>query len=180
MPKVKSIKAKIQETKNLSENPGGHGVREDSAEASYSDDAQTSRPNNAGSESFRMGSKSSELKEDTSSTPPPRRPGLDEIDSAGRIEIEFPGSEFVRAKLPKPFELAEAVATDWVKGGDFSSLPLDNPLAQEWARQGLLKAKELEKKVLESPHTEKIVTKIFELGLEVSQKVNAIKNLRKK
>lgn len=72
-----------------------------------------------------------------------------------KIEINFAGSELLRARFPKPFEVAEAVATDWLKDGKFDHLPITHPLANWAAQQGLLKAKELEKKVVESPQFEK-------------------------
>src|ERR1022692_2237540 len=39
--------------------------------------------------------------------------------SAKKIEISFPGSEILRAKMPKPFAVAEKVATEWVNDGNF-------------------------------------------------------------
>ena len=76
------------------------------------------------------------------------------------IEINFPGSEILRAKFPQSFKVAEKVATDWVKDGDFADLPLPGP-AQAAAQQGLKKAKELEKKIANSPVTEKVTMQAF-------------------
>lgn len=79
-----------------------------------------------------------------------------EATAAGpKVEINFKGSELLRARFPKPFEVAEAVASDWVSEGKFDQLPITHPLTNWAAQQGLLKAKELEKKVVESPAVEK-------------------------
>lgn len=72
-----------------------------------------------------------------------------------KVEINFAGSELLRSRFPKPFEVAEAVATDWMKDGKFDHLPISHPLANWAAQQGLTKAKEIEKKVVESPRFEK-------------------------
>lgn len=66
-----------------------------------------------------------------------------------KIHLNFYGSEVLRARLPKTFELAEAVADDWVKDGRFEALPVGHPLAQAAAQIGLRKAKDLEKKLEE-------------------------------
>jgi hypothetical protein len=65
------------------------------------------------------------------------------------FRLEFFGSDLLREKAPKTFELAEAVAEDWVKDGDFRTLPLGNPWAQVAASQGLQKMKKVEKKLEE-------------------------------
>ena len=52
-----------------------------------------------------------------------------------KIELNFKGSEILRAKFPKPFQVAEQIATEWVNGGRFEGLPLGHPLAQYFARQ---------------------------------------------
>lgn len=72
-----------------------------------------------------------------------------------KVEINFAGSELLRSRFPKPFEVAEAVATAWSGDAKFDHLPISHPLANWAAQKGLLKAKELEKKVSESPHVEK-------------------------
>ncbi len=83
-----------------------------------------------------------------------------------KVEIKFFGSELIRAKFPKSFEVAEAVATDWVNNGEFDKLPIEHPLAQFAAQKGLHKAKEVEKIVLESPVTEKVAMQMFTAGLK--------------
>lgn len=87
-----------------------------------------------------------------------------------QIEIQFFGSELIRSKLPKPFEVAEKVATDWVYGGDFKDIPIGNSLAEKLAEQGLNKAKEIEKKVLESPLTEKVMMQALTLAMKFRRK----------
>lgn len=68
---------------------------------------------------------------------------------AQKVEINFPYSELLRAKVPQAFDLAEAVATDWVHDGRFEALPVGHPLAQLAAQVGFRKAKDLEKKLEE-------------------------------
>lgn len=98
-----------------------------------------------------------------------------ETQSHPKIELRFTGSEYLRAQFPKSFEIAETVASDWVQDGNFEGLPIENPLAQFLASKGLQKAKEVEKKVLESPVTEKIAMKAFETGLKVQSQIQVIK-----
>lgn len=83
-----------------------------------------------------------------------------------RIEIQFRGSELLRARFPKSFELAEEVATQWIHGGDFENLPISHPLGQWAAQRGLLKAKSLEQKVVESPLFEKAAIQILTAGMK--------------
>ncbi|MEI7973466.1 MAG: hypothetical protein WCH11_03770 [Bdellovibrio sp.] len=93
-----------------------------------------------------------------------------------RIELSFYGSELLRAGFPKAFQIADEVATDWVQGGAFDSLPVDNLLVKSLAQQGLLKAKDLETKVLQSPVNEKVVTRAFEVGMEASKILDKLKS----
>lgn len=83
-----------------------------------------------------------------------------------RIEINFRGSELLRARFPKSFELAEEVATQWIHGGDFENLPINHPLGQWAAQRGLLKAKSIEQKVVESPLFEKAAIQILTAGMK--------------
>lgn len=64
-----------------------------------------------------------------------------------KIHIDFYGSETLRSRAPKAFELAEAVAEEWVNDGRFEGLPVGSPLAQFAAQLGLRKAKDIEKKI---------------------------------
>lgn len=67
-----------------------------------------------------------------------------------KFELNFPGSFLLKAKAPKAFDLAERVAGDWVNDGKFESLPVGHPLAQILAAKVLTKAKDVEKKALNS------------------------------
>ncbi|MBX2987013.1 MAG: hypothetical protein KF802_03865 [Bdellovibrionaceae bacterium] len=64
-----------------------------------------------------------------------------------KVHLDFYGSETLRAKAPKAFEFAEAVADDWVNDGRFEGLPVGHPLAQFAAQVSFRKAKDLEKKL---------------------------------
>lgn len=92
-----------------------------------------------------------------------------------KVEINFRGSELLRAKFPKPFQVAEAVATDWIHNGTFENLPVGHPLAQWAAQKGLTKAKEMEKKVLESPALEKVAMEALTLGMKAQGLIQKIK-----
>ncbi len=89
-----------------------------------------------------------------------------ESDETEKVEINFKGSELLRSRFPKPFKFAEAVATDWVHEGSFENLPVGHPLAQWAAQKGLSKAKQLEKKVLESPQLEKVAMSALTWGMK--------------
>lgn len=93
-----------------------------------------------------------------------------------KIELNFYGSEMIRAKFPKPFDVAETIVTDWVNDGKFDNLELGHPLADMLTQQGLQKAKEVEKKVMASPLTEKAIMKAFEVGLKAQEIVNQVKS----
>lgn len=67
-----------------------------------------------------------------------------------KFELNFPGSFLIKSKAPKAFELAERVAGDWINDGKFESLPVGHPLAQILAAKVLTKAKDVEKKALNS------------------------------
>lgn len=90
----------------------------------------------------------------------------DGADDRPQVEIRFFGSELLRAKFPQPFDVAEKVASDWVTGGNFDNLPIKQPLAQFAAQKGLQRAKEIEKKVLESPVTEKVAMQALTVGMK--------------
>lgn len=94
-----------------------------------------------------------------------------------KIEIHFAGSELLRSRFPKPFEVAEAVATDWLKDGKFDHLPISHPLANWAAQRGLQKAKELEKKVVESPRFEKAAMTTLTMAMKAQ---TAFEQLRAK
>jgi Cdc6-like AAA superfamily ATPase len=93
-----------------------------------------------------------------------------------KVELNFKGSEILRAKFPKPFQVAEKIATDWVHDGRFEGLPLGHPLAQYFAAKGLRKAKEVEKKVMESPVTEKIAMQALTAGMKAQEIISQVRN----
>lgn len=100
--------------------------------------------------------------------------------NAEKIEISFAGSEMLRAKFPRPFDIAEQVATDWVHDGKFEGLPVGHPLAQVAAQVGLQKAKEIEKKVLNSPVTEKVAMQVLTMGMKAQGLISEIRSKIKK
>ena len=96
--------------------------------------------------------------------------------AVNKIEINFPGSEVLRAKFPKSFEAAESVVTDWVNDGKFDEIPeMGHPLAKAALQHGLLKAKEIEKKVMSSPVTEKVTMQAFSYAMKAQNLVNQLK-----
>ncbi len=172
MPKVKAVKDKIVEKKSRQVSDARAAAMSAPIKTAHeevleggSQGTQNHTPNE--------GTEEVAEKDTEQASPSFRRPGRDELNN--RQEIRFFGSELLRARFPKPFEVADEVAEEWVKGGDFSLKSIENPFAKDLVKKGLAKAKELEKKVLESPHTEKIVTRAFEIGLEVNQRVNDFK-----
>ncbi len=89
-----------------------------------------------------------------------------------KVTIEFPYSELIRSKAPKPFEIAEKVATDWKHEGDFTDLGITHPVAGIVASQALQKAKDVEKKL-----EEKGVFSIAKMGFEIAKsQIESIKN----
>jgi hypothetical protein len=89
-----------------------------------------------------------------------------------KVTIEFPYSEILREKVPKAFDLAEKVATDWKHEGDFTDLGIGHPLADIAASQALQKAKDIEKKL-----EEKGVFSMAKLGLAIAKaQVETVKN----
>lgn len=98
---------------------------------------------------------------------------VNEKPEAAKVKIEFPYSELVRAQIPKAFEVAEKVATDWKNEGDFSDIGLAHPIVDAVASQALKKAKEVEKKL-----EEKGVFSLAKMGLEIAK--SQIENLKKK
>ena len=88
----------------------------------------------------------------------------EEVTEAAKVKIEFPYSELVRAQIPKAFDVAEKVATDWKNEGDFTNIGLTHPLADAVASQALKKVKEVEKKL-----EEKGVFSMAKMGLEIAK-----------
>ncbi|MFM6929510.1 MAG: hypothetical protein ACKOX6_13660 [Bdellovibrio sp.] len=81
-----------------------------------------------------------------------------------KTHLEFYGSEVIRQKAPKVMELADTVANEWKKDGQFEGLPVGNPLAQVAAAKVLRKAKDVEKKL-----EEKGVFAMAKMGLEYAK-----------
>jgi hypothetical protein len=67
-----------------------------------------------------------------------------------------------------------------VHDGRFEDLPLGHPLAQYFAAKGLRKAKEMEKKVLESPVTEKIAMQALTAGMKAQEIISQVRSKMKK
>ncbi len=57
------------------------------------------------------------------------------------------GTAIVKSSFPKPFEVAEKVVEDWKQDGDFSELPINQPLVQFYVGLGLRKVKQTEKEI---------------------------------
>lgn len=57
------------------------------------------------------------------------------------------GTSLMKGAFPKPFEVAEKVVDEWKKGGDFSELPISQPLVQFYVGAGLRRAKKTEKEL---------------------------------
>lgn len=94
----------------------------------------------------------------------PHEASFDQEEAGHKAHLEFFGSEMLRARLPKTFELAEAVADDWVKDGRFDGLPVGHPLAQLGVQKVLRTAKDVEKKL-----DEKGVFMLARVGLEYAK-----------
>jgi|GEM_PF-3640234 len=104
---------------------------------------------------------------------------FEETEKEEKIEIHFPGDQVLRKVIPSVFDLSEAVLTDWMQDKNFESLPIQNPFVRFAAKKGLRQAKTIEKKVLEHPVTEKVVTKLFEAGIKAQTIVDNIKSKTK-
>ena len=88
-------------------------------------------------------------------------------ESAGdeKVRLEFAGSDLIRGRAPKVMELADSVADQWQKDGEFKQvLPVDNELAQAIAQKALRKAKDVEKKL-----EEKGVFMMARIGLDFAK-----------
>ncbi|AHZ86532.1 hypothetical protein AB1A81_06030 [Bdellovibrio bacteriovorus] len=69
--------------------------------------------------------------------------------SEEKVHLEFYGSEMIRQKAPKVMEIADTVADEWKKDGQFEGLPVGNPIAQMAAAKALRTAKDVDKKLEE-------------------------------
>lgn len=149
-------------------------------ETSYeaAESVATSKRHSEGA-SYQEASSSSESAETSESAYEPSENDSHEQEGP-KVELNFKGSEILRAKFPKPFEVAEQIATDWVHDGRFEGLPLGHPLAQFFASKGLRKAKEIEKKVMESPVTEKLAMQALTAGMKAQEIINQVRTKVKK
>lgn len=78
------------------------------------------------------------------------------------VRLDFPYSDMLRAYAPEAMKVADKVATDWQKEGNFMNLGIENPYANMAVSMGLQKAKEVEKKL-----EEKGVLSAVRMGFEV-------------
>lgn len=83
-----------------------------------------------------------------------------------KVHLDFYGSDLIRQKAPKVMDLADSVADQWQKDGEFKDLPLpvNNELAQVLAGAALRKAKDVEKKL-----EEKGVFMMARIGLDYAK-----------
>lgn len=82
-------------------------------------------------------------------------------DAPQKVHLDFYGSNIIREKAPKVMELADTVADEWTKDGQFEGLPVGSPIAQMAAAKALRKAKDVEKKL-----EEKGVFMMAKIGLD--------------
>lgn len=80
------------------------------------------------------------------------------------------GTAIVKSSFPKPFEIAEKVVENWKEDGDFSELPIEQPLLQFYLGLGLRKVKQTEKD-LESKLETAGVLPVFRQQWQKAQKL---------
>ncbi len=159
---AQSLGKKKHETEDDSEAQSGYDVDlETKAESSHLESkVQQRRPS-------KMPDTDKEINEMNTSGADPLEPGPESYHSFSEpesFELQFPGSFLLKAKAPKTFNLAERIAGEWVNDGKFEALPVGHPLAQILAAKALVKAKSLEKNVLNSTS----VT-LVKMGLEYAK-----------
>jgi hypothetical protein len=81
-----------------------------------------------------------------------------------KVRLEFYGSELLRDRAPKAFQILDSVATDWKNDGDFKALPVGHPVLQIVAAEGLSRAKKIEKTL-----EEKGVLPILRIGIDFAK-----------
>ncbi len=84
--------------------------------------------------------------------------------TSDKVKIEFPYSEIIRDKIPKAFDIAENVATQWKNNDKVENVGLGHPLAEIVAVKALEKAKTIEKKL-----EEKGVFTMAQMGFEIAK-----------
>ncbi|MEN0057413.1 MAG: hypothetical protein AAGB31_01155 [Bdellovibrio sp.] len=87
--------------------------------------------------------------------------GEEPTETPEKVHLDFYGSEIIREKAPKVMELADTVADEWIRDGNFEGLPVGHPLAQLAAAKALRTAKDVEKKL-----EEKGVIAMAKMGVE--------------
>lgn len=97
------------------------------------------------------------------------------IHSEDKLSLNFPGDQWVKKGFPKAFDVTETIVNEWVYNGNFETLPIQNPFIRYAAKTGLKKAKQVETQVLESPVTEKVITKLFEVGFKAQATIDDIR-----
>ncbi len=154
----------------------------DNSELNATENVRSESEKSIKDENFKTAAQS-EISTDNKSDLPPGESESDfelnlknKIENENKVEINFPGSEVLRAKLPNTFKVVDKVATDWVHDGRFEELPLKNPLAQYFVAKGLRQAKTIEKKIMNSPTTEKLAMNVFTAALKVQSTVSEVKN----
>ena len=83
---------------------------------------------------------------------------------AGKVKFEFPYSEIIRDKIPKAFNIAENVATQWKNNDKVENVGLSHPLAEIVAVKAFEKAKTIEKKL-----EEKGIFTMAQMGFEIAK-----------
>lgn len=174
MPTTKDFKNKIKEKKVPLHVDEDHDDLDQDLDAEVEDAEEVSRPQRRPGRAEKFTAKARDEDDDQESSED-LESEFEESENLEKVEINFRGSELLRAKFPKPFKVAEAVATDWVHNGSFENLPVGHPLAQWAAQKGLTKAKEMEKKVLESPTLEKVAMEALTLGMKAQGFIQKIK-----
>ena len=92
------------------------------------------------------------------------------------FELNFNGSEILRAQFPKTFKAVEVAAGDWINDGDFKEIPVDNPAAKELLALGLKTAKDAEQKIMQSKAVEQATMKAFEVAMKANETFQTIKS----
>lgn len=185
MPTTKEFKAKHSKKHKPHRPSKAHG------EGSHSEDHDSEEPLEADFAAAEAAEPEAETKSEESR--PRRRPGRSEESAYDReelvneftagpdegeaFEIKFKGSELLRSRFPQSFKLADKVLQDWFNDGRFEDLPLGHPLAQWAAQQGLTRAKQIEKQILESPAFEKAAIQALTWGMKAQE---AVQNVRGK
>lgn len=97
------------------------------------------------------------------------------INEEDKVKISFPGDQWVKKGFPQVFDVTETIVNEWLTNGKFETLPIHNPFIRYAAKTSLQKAKQVETQVLESPVTEKVITKLFEVGYKAQTTIDEIR-----